>query len=295
MGNARKGYHHTDATKIQMSKSAFDRYGYTDADRVKPCTVCGKPVPRDYPSWLEVKPTCSDECYRQLMRTDSAVIAGQSKGGKASAKIRKRDGLSESHVAALRKSGEKRRQESHVDIPCDFCGKEFSIYRSRIRDAKKRDQNKIFCSRQCSTAWKKVHSPRGKAHHSYGVPPPKGAGRCKWVEYESPTAGKVNLQGSLEVRFAKLLDASGIRWERPTKDRFPYVGLDGLEHTYTPDFKVWRGEEMFYIETKGYMDEACCHKMSAVSGLMPLIIVRDDDVGRMEAEGLVDIFHVTEP
>src|SRR3972149_4377275 len=30
MGNARKGYHHTDATKIQMSKSAFDRYGYTD-------------------------------------------------------------------------------------------------------------------------------------------------------------------------------------------------------------------------------------------------------------------------
>jgi hypothetical protein len=78
------------------------------------------------------------------------------------------------------------------------------------------------------------------------------AGRCKKIQYESPIAGTVWLDGSWELAVAKWLDCNGYTWKRNTK-RFPYTNpLDKLSY-YTPDFYV--DEMEGYLEVKGYETE----------------------------------------
>lgn len=52
---------------------------------------------------------------------------------------------------------------------------------------------------------------------------------------------------SWEVDFAKRLDSLGISYERP-KVPIPYIGVDGLQHNYFPDF--WVPEIQRFVEIK---------------------------------------------
>lgn len=58
----------------------------------------------------------------------------------------------------------------------------------------------------------------------------------------------VDLHGSWELKYAKYMDASDIRWIR-CKENFKY-SFEGTERRYTPDFYLIETEE--YIEIKGY-------------------------------------------
>lgn len=75
------------------------------------------------------------------------------------------------------------------------------------------------------------------------------AGRCKKIEYNSPIAGIVKLDGTWELETAKILDALEVRWKRNTQ-RFKYINLDGKESHYTPDF--WIEDWDTFLEVKGY-------------------------------------------
>lgn len=79
------------------------------------------------------------------------------------------------------------------------------------------------------------------------------AGRCKKIEYISPIAGKISVDGSWELRVAQYLDCINVVWFRNTK-RFKYFNtLKNKESTYCPDFYIrdWNS----YLEIKGYETE----------------------------------------
>lgn len=74
-----------------------------------------------------------------------------------------------------------------------------------------------------------------------------GRGLKTW--YISPIAGKVFLQSSWELAYAKYLDLNNIIWERNMK-RFYYTDLLGNSRYYIPDFYL--AEDDLYIEIKGF-------------------------------------------
>lgn len=78
-----------------------------------------------------------------------------------------------------------------------------------------------------------------------------GSGRSNSSWYESPIAGRVYLDSSYEVAFAKFLDRESIPWER-NQDRFSYHH-DGKERKYIPDFFLPLAD--CFIEIKGFETE----------------------------------------
>jgi hypothetical protein len=67
-------------------------------------------------------------------------------------------------------------------------------------------------------------------------------GSVKRYRYNSPCMGKMILQGTYEVKFARMLDElyyKGIvkEWEHNEKG-FTYIGLDNGQHSYFPDFRI---------------------------------------------------------
>jgi hypothetical protein len=75
------------------------------------------------------------------------------------------------------------------------------------------------------------------------------AGRCKKIQYNSPVAGSIVVDGTWELKVAKWLDSVNLQWKRNTI-KFPYVDMDGKPRTYTPDFNVVDYD--LYVEVKGY-------------------------------------------
>jgi hypothetical protein len=97
-----------------------------------------------------------------------------------------------------------------------------------------------------SSITKKAHR-EGKITH--------GGGNTKWLQYKG-----FKVQGSYELRTCFILDRMKEQalihdWEY-TKDRFQYIGMDGKQHTYLQDFKIFNKDGSFYyLETKGYPTE----------------------------------------
>ena len=75
------------------------------------------------------------------------------------------------------------------------------------------------------------------------------AGRCKKIQYESPIAGLISVDGSWELSVAKYLDEQKLQWVRNIK-KFEYIDDEGRVRKYTPDFYIesWGA----YLEIKGY-------------------------------------------
>jgi len=79
------------------------------------------------------------------------------------------------------------------------------------------------------------------------------AGRCKKIEYISPVAGIIKVDGNWELEVAKYLDTLNVNWIR-NKKRFKYWNsLKKKDSTYCPDFYVIDWD--CYIEVKGYKTE----------------------------------------
>lgn len=76
-------------------------------------------------------------------------------------------------------------------------------------------------------------------------------GRCKWYEHTKPNGNKIKVQGTYELRFAKVLDIIDGNWIKPTTSNHSFTWCkDGIEHTYSPDFYVPKLNK--YFEIKGY-------------------------------------------
>jgi len=76
----------------------------------------------------------------------------------------------------------------------------------------------------------------------------KGSGRGKKQWYESKMAGRVFLDSSYEVAYAKWLDDKEIQWKK-NLIKFPYEWESQTKY-YIPDFYLI--DEDLYIEVKGY-------------------------------------------
>lgn len=74
------------------------------------------------------------------------------------------------------------------------------------------------------------------------------AGRCAKLEYVSPIAGRVFVDGTWEYKYAMYLDTLGVQWRRNTR-RFDYW-YAGKLRKYIPDFYIVDDDR--YIEIKRY-------------------------------------------
>lgn len=84
------------------------------------------------------------------------------------------------------------------------------------------------------------------------------AGRCAKLEYISPVAGRVFVDGTWEYKYAMYLDTLGVQWCRNTR-RFDYW-YDGKLRKYIPDFYIVDDDR--YIEIKGYTTDKDLAKWS---------------------------------
>jgi predicted nuclease of restriction endonuclease-like RecB superfamily len=111
----------------------------------------------------------------------------------------------------------------------------------------------------------------GRGNPAFGKTPKHGP-RTHWHDY----AG-IKLRSQYEVRFAKVLDARGIKWKYEPK-RF-----DLGDCTYLPDFYLpERGE---YWEVKGWMDPSSRKRIERFRELFPdtpLIVANQSVIEMME-------------
>lgn len=120
---------------------------------------------------------------------------------------------------------------------------------SKLRKGKKFKSHTKETRQKISETKKKNGKNKGKNNPQYGKVT-YGTGRCKWFDYISPIAGNVRLQGTYELRFAKILDSLGWNWKN-NKEFFPYCE----NHSYVLDFKVLMGNKCIYFDTKGWFSE----------------------------------------
>jgi hypothetical protein len=96
----------------------------------------------------------------------------------------------------------------------------------------------------------------------------------------------IHLDSSYEVRYAKILDKSGIKWIRPTK--VIWSDANGKPHRYYPDFFL--PDYNVYIDTKNkYLIERDRYKIEKVSEQNNIVIkvISIQDIEFMEMNGLV--------
>lgn len=100
----------------------------------------------------------------------------------------------------------------------------------------------------------KQHTKRTKELLSHKLSLNHKGGRCKWYKYEKTNGMVFSLQGTWEVRFAKVLDILDEDWIKPGNNikehTFEWVDNVGQKHYYTPDF--WSPKLKKYFEVKGY-------------------------------------------
>jgi hypothetical protein len=150
---------------------------------------------------------------------------------KLSESVKNSEIFKKNNCEAIKRKGLKR-----VIFVCKYCKKEFYRMPSNIHS---------YCSRQCYINGAKNEN---KTRGGYR----KGSGRSKHTWYESTIAGRVYLDSSYELAYAKWLDKNEIDWRKNTK-RFPYIDLNNKNRYYIPDFRLVEFDE--YIEVKGYKRE----------------------------------------
>jgi hypothetical protein len=96
-----------------------------------------------------------------------------------------------------------------------------------------------------------------------------GCGRSHGSWYESPNAGRVYLDSTWEVLYAKFLDRSDVKWERNTK-RFSYTWQNS-NHGYIPDFFLT--ETNSYVEVKGYTTKKDLAKWDSFRNIHKLTLI----------------------
>ena len=150
-------------------------------------------------------------------------------------------------------------------------------YEKYIEKCKKGRKN---CSGYASTPEKELirrQKLRQKINERYAAGWEVKCGRAPKLDYISPIAGKIKLDGSWELSTAQYLDRIGVQWRR-NKKRFKYFNtIKNRESTYCPDFfvKDWNT----YIEVKGYETDLDRCKWSQFTE--PLLIWKKDKINEI--------------
>ena len=133
----------------------------------------------------------------------------------------------------------------------------------------------------------KHHTAASKEKISGKLSRNNNGGRCKWFSFTKQNGDTVKLQGTWEVRFAKILEKIDSEWKKlgvnNTADSVIWIDDDGKSHTYTPDFYSPKLNK--YYETKGYWWGNDKRKMELViqqNPTLPLEIVQKKELIYLE-------------
>lgn len=100
----------------------------------------------------------------------------------------------------------------------------------------------------------KTHTLEAKAKISKKMSVNNKGGRCKWYDFEKNTGEIVRLQGTWEVRFAKILEIIDPNWIKISLyskyHSFDWIDDNGINHVYTPDF--YSPKSNTFYEVKGF-------------------------------------------
>ncbi len=144
-------------------------------------------------------------------------------------------------------ANKNKKEKQIIKKKCKLCEKYFFT--------KQKKQN--YCSRLCSSRFniKIAHNMNrnGINEKAYKNGKKVYGGRTIWYNYEN-----IKVQGTYELLTCYILDIwkeieriKYWKYVNDTNDRFLYIGLDGKEHTYITDFKVYLHDNSFYyIEVK---------------------------------------------
>lgn len=117
------------------------------------------------------------------------------------------------------------------------------LYSEKIKDGSIKP---LFLGKTHSSEAKKIMSKKRSINN-------KG-GRSKWYDVEKPNGKIIQVQGTWEARFAKVLNLIDPLWIKPGSrfkgHSFKWKDDKLIEHTYTPDF--WSPKFKKYFEVKGY-------------------------------------------
>lgn len=125
---------------------------------------------------------------------------------------------------------------------------------NRVKKGGETFKNKLK-NGEIKSTWKgKKHTKETKIKIGQKLSKNNNGGRCKWFKYTKKDGIEINLQGTWEVRFAKVLDILDKNWIKigiGTKGH-SYIWKDdnNIEHYYTPDFFSPKLNK--YFEVKGY-------------------------------------------
>lgn len=139
----------------------------------------------------------------------------------------------------------------------------------------------------------KKHSEESKRKISEAMSLNNKGGKCKWFKYMRKSDNKeFSLQGTWEVRFAKVLDELDPLWIKiginNGNHSMKWVDENNKEHTYTPDF--WCPSLNKYFEVKGYFRDVDKIKMEKVFEQnihINLVVVMKDDLLEYEKKLMV--------
>jgi hypothetical protein len=174
-----------------------------------------------------------------------------------------------------------------------YCGNTFTVSKNN-----KAQNRKIYCSIKCAGKIniRKMHKKNAENYGNFstyisnfvaqqyrdGTKLPLG-GRTKWYTYKNH-----RVQGTYELRTCAILDNwldnNLIKSWDYTRDRIPYVKVNGKDATYLLDFKVENNDDtVYYIETKGFKRENDQLKWDAAKAQgINLVVWFDEDIKREE-------------
>lgn len=255
------------------------------------CEVCGKTFNRKkkaHNRYLREGKTsvyCSSECYIQKIKSNNTVTrrcircekefeSTDNKRYKKCCSITCAKIHAQSFVDTTKISNKLKEGYSSGKFtgnrkykPCKNCGTEYF-------------GDKKFCCDSCKIDWLTKNNESRKAKisesrkklFSSGILNVTG-GTSKWIKYKD-----IKVQGTYEYRTCfildKMLEQNHISKWGYTKERFKYISVDGLEHTYVMDFKITdRLGNVFYVETKGRVKPEDYLKWKAVKDLGNLLEV----------------------
>ena len=208
---------------IEKLGTRVDRKGWRRSWGKFLCFFCNKIFERVLNNWKTAK-SCGC-AHNQLVSESNKGKPSWNKGLKGIYSKETRQNISQKN------KGKKRTEEQ----------------RKKMSEASKKSLHKEDCF--CGACKMRKGLTKGKLNPMYGKVT-EGVGRCKFYDYFSPVAGNVRLQGTYEIRFAKILDSLGWSWNK-NKKYFPYCE----DHSYIPDFQVLLENRIIYFETKGWFSE----------------------------------------
>lgn len=145
----------------------------------------------------------------------------------------------------------KNKEKKLKELTCKFCHLKFEG-----------DREVLYCSIECRKSGKSLNLSRVLKGKTGGVR--EGGGRGRHGKYKG-----YYYQSSWELAYIMYNIDNSIKFERNTKEKFPYKYGDKM-YNYYPDFKL---DENTFVEIKGYYTSRVREKLKSLPKNKRLIII----------------------